>query len=574
MSTRTRWQIDREQASGRGGMVAAKTGPAAEAGVAILEKGGNAVDAAVATAFAAGVAEPWMNGIGGGGFLVAHLPKQGKTGVVDFPMMSPAGATPDMFPLAGSGHDAGLFGWPSTVDNANVMGQRSVAIPGTVAGLALALETFGTMTLAHVLEPAIALAEDGVPVTWHTTYWIGREAGTFRNRFPATAAIYLDANGNPWVSIEQTNLTKYRNPDLAATLRAVAEGGPAAFYEGEPAKKIVAHLREHGGVHTEEDFAAYRASVDPVVTVKFRDHQIHTVGKGSGGTSLAEALTMLNLIDLPALGHNSLESLHMMAQIFRQCFADRFAYLADPAHVDVPLELLLSPQYAQECVERMSMDPIGSPKPGSRVRLGVSHSMPASVPEYVHVKDGSTTHLSVIDSEGNAVALTQTLLSGWGSRVVAPGTGVLLNNGMMWFDPEPGRPNSIGPRKRPLANMAPVVITKDGETVASIGSSGGRKIQNCNAQLAVNLIDFGMDIQAAISAPRIDASTLSLAVDDRIDPAVIEGLRKLGHPVSVRDERLLTADFASPTGVRRGPDGTLTGGADPYYFPATAAGLA
>jgi gamma-glutamyltranspeptidase/glutathione hydrolase len=187
--------------------------------------------------------------------------------------------------------------------------------------------------------------------------------------------------------------------------------------------------------------------------------------------------------------------------------------------------------------------------------------------------DGSTTHLCVVDAAGNAVSLTQTLLSLFGSKVVVPGTGVLMNNGMMWFDPEPGRPNSIAGGKRPVANMAPIVVSRDGQAVASIGSSGGRKILNCHAQLLANMLDYGLSMQPAISAPRIDASTPSLLADRRIAPATLADLRRRGHPVAVRDEDLLTIDFASPVGIRRAADGTLHAGVDQFYFPATAVGV-
>ncbi len=197
--------------------------------------------------------------------------------------------------------------------------------------------------------------------------------------------------------------------------------------------------------------------------------------------------------------------------------------------------------------------------------------MPSSVPDYF--KDGSTTHLSVIDQQGNAVSLTQTLLSGWGSRVVVPGTGVLMNDGMMWFDPEPGRPNSIAPGKRPLSNMAPALLSRDGRIVAAIGSSGGRKIMSCNAQVATNVAAFGLPIGEALDAPRIDASTQALAVSARIDPAVRDALATAGHPVSVRDETLLTADFASPVAISRSPDGHLKAAADAWYFPSTAGAI-
>ena len=551
-------------------MVAAKTAKAAEAGVAMLRAGGNAVDAAVATAFAAGVAEPWMNGLGGGGYLVAHLPIRDETVVVEYPMVAPAAATPGMFPLSGAGFDGSLFGWPATEGNANVVGHRAAAIPGTVAGLALALDRYGTLPLTTVMEPAITLAEDGVPITWHTTLTIARDLANLR-RFPATAAVFLDIAGNPPSSIEQTNLPLLRQFDLAKTLRQIAADGPAAFYEGEFAAAAVQHLGELGGLHSLADYADYTANVVPALTVPYRAANVHTVGNGSGGTSLGQTLRLLAALDLCGNGPNSPATLHLLAQAFGVAFADRFAYLADPEHVDVPLEALLSADYANEraeMIDQIALD--GRPRAGDRDRLDVAHDLPASVPEYV--ADGSTTHLGAIDRDGNVVSLTQTLLSGWGSRVVVPGTGVLLNNGMMWFDPEPGRPNSVAGGKRPLSNMAPAIVTGQGWS-ASIGASGGRKIQNCIAQLVVNLVDFEMGMQEAISAPRIDASDRSLAVSARLPIETRERLAALGHDLSVRDEHLFTGDFASPVGIHRAADGTLTGGADPFYFPATVIGL-
>ena len=564
---RTSWMPHRSPAVSPGGLVGAKMPQAVDAGLAMLRKGGNAIDAAVATAFAVGVAEPWMNGLGGGGFLVAWLAKERRTVVIEYPMISAAAATPEMFPLANGGAtDMFLFGWPQTVDSANVIGHRAVAVPGTVAGLALALERYGTRSLAEVLEPAITIAEEGFRVTWHTTLTIAKDIANI-SRFPETARTFLP-NGVPPVTVEQARPAMIRQPDLARTLRTLAEQGPRAYYEGELGRTIATYLHEHGSPITADDVAAYVATETTGITIDYHGHHVHTVGGPSGGTSLGQALTMLNQFDLTTTGHNTVASLHMMTQVFRQAFADRFAWLADPDHVDVPFDALLDPAYAAECVARIDPARATTPCAGDRARLGVTHQMPPSVPEYV--RDGSTTHLGVIDAEGNAVALTQTLLAAFGSRVTVPGTGVLLNNGMMWFDPEPGRPNSIGGRKRPLSNMAPALITRDGQLVASVGASGGRRIQNCNAQLIMNIVDFGMSAQQAIDAPRIDTSTRPLAISTRIDPAVRDRLAAMGHDVSPRDESLMTSDFASPVVVRRGNDGTLDGGADPWYFPATA----
>ncbi|CAA9560998.1 MAG: Gamma-glutamyltranspeptidase @ Glutathione hydrolase [uncultured Thermomicrobiales bacterium] len=577
MAERSEWTVGRTEAAARGGMVAAKTPQAAEAGAAVLRAGGNAVDAAVATAFAAGVAEPWMNGIGGGGYLVVAGPGVAPA-VVAFPMVAPRGATAGMFPLSGGAADAGLFGWPGVVADANLHGPRSVAIPGVVAGLALALERFGTRPLAEAMAPAVRLAAEGVPVTWHTTLTVARDLATLK-RYPATAAVFLDGAGNPPVSPEQASPTRLRQPDLARTLETIAAEGPRAFYEGPLAEAMASHLADGGAPVVAADFAAYEAHVAEPLAVRYAGHEVVTIGGGTGGTTLAQSLLLMDAVGVGALGHNTPEALHRMAQAFRQAFADRFAWLADPAHVEVPLVTLTDAAYAAERVAEFPADRLGTVAAGSSNRVGVGHGLGPSIPGYAaaaasggQMADGSTTHLSVIDGDGLAVSLTQTLLSGWGSRVVVPGTGVLLNNGMMWFDPEPGRPNSVAGGKTPLSNMAPALLLRDGAVVASIGSSGGRRIMNCHAQLVANLLDHGLGAGEALAAPRIDASTPELLASVRLAEATRQALAALGHRVAPRDERLFTGDFASPCAVVRGTDGSLTGAADPFYFPASAVG--
>ncbi len=568
--TRTAWVLDRQEArvAAGGGMVAAKTEAAAEVGAAVLRDGGNAVDAAVATAFASGVVEPWMSGIGGGGYLVRHAPGE-PPAVVAYPMVAPAAATPEMFPLSGAVADTALFGWPSVVDAANIVGHRAVAVPGTVAGLALATERFGSLPLADLIAPAAALAEEGVPVGWHTTYMVARDFATLA-RYPATAAVFLDANGAPPFTVDQARPARLRQPDLARTLGAIADGGPRAFYEGPIAAAIAGHLAEHGGVLAPPDLAGYAAAVQAPLAVAYRGHEVLTPGGGTGGTTLAQSLALLAHHDLAGLGHNTPAGLHLLAQAFRAAFADRFAYLADPDHVDVPLDALLDPGYVAQRAAAFSPDGSGPVAAGNRERLGVRHGLATSVPDYT--AGGSTTHLCAVDRNGVAVSVTQTLLALWGSRVVVPGTGVLLNNGMMWFDPEPGRPNSVAGGKRPLSNMAPAVVTRDGQAVAALGSSGGRLIMNANAQLVMNLVDHGLSIQPALAAPRIDCSTPELRVSARLPVETREALAALGHRVAVRVEDAGGSQFASPVGIQRETDGALRGGADLFY-PAMAIGV-
>jgi gamma-glutamyltranspeptidase / glutathione hydrolase len=568
MGSSSRLVVDRVEAVSNGGMVAAKTPLAAAAGAEVLELGGNAVDAAVVCALTAGVVEPWMNGIGGGGYLVRHDPATNETTVVEFPMVSPQGATPEMFPLSGAGPDEGLFGWPGVVDSANIVGHRAVCVPGTVAGLALALETYGTLSLADAVQPAIHYAEEGFPVTWHTSHQIARDLLSL-NRFPATRAIFCP-NGVPLWSLTEQNLAPLRQTDLAQTLRVIADQGPQVFYEGELAEKMVSELTDGGAPFSLDDFASYQAQVVPALSVNYGAHRVSTIGEGTGGVTLAQSLRLLDRAGAHSLGHNTPERLHLMAQAFRLAFADRFAYLADPSHVDVPIDGLLSADYLNEQLEQIKPQTVGSLRPGKRESLGISHQLAHSRPDYT--SGGSTTHLSVIDRDGVAVSLTQTLLSLWGSRVVVPGTGILLNNGMMWFDPEPGRPNSVAGRKKPLSNMSPAVISKDGETIAAIGASGGRRIMNCTAQIVMNLIDHGMSMQEAVSAPRIDYSTPTLFASTRIDPATIEALRSLGHMVELKDETLLFGEFSSPACVSK-QAGAFRGGVDPYYYPSTAIGV-
>jgi gamma-glutamyltranspeptidase/glutathione hydrolase len=556
-------------------MVAAKTPEAAAAGTDILRRGGNAVDAAVTTAFTAGVVEPWMNGIGGGGYMVIQAPEEAPM-VVSYPMVSPAGARPEMFPLSGGEIDDALFGWPAVVESANVWGYRSVAVPGTVAGLALALERWGTISLADALTPAIRWAEEGFPVTWHTTLMIARDLGTLK-RFPATAGIFLDGDGNPPYTLEQHRPRRIRQTDLARTLKAIAADGPRVLYEGAIGQSIADFLTANGAPFTREDFAGYQARIGPALTTSYGGAEVHTVGGATGGTTLVESLNLLAELELRNLGYHSPLALHRMAQAFRVAFADRFTWMGDPSRVEVPLEFITSSDYARERMENLPADRLETIPAVSPERCGVSHGLSASFPDYMasavavgQMADGSTTHLSAMDRDGMAVSCTQTLLSLWGSRVTVPGTGVLLNNGMMWFDPEPGRPNSVAGGKAPLSNMAPVLLSRDGRPWATLGASGGRRIMNCNAQLVVNLTDWRLAAMPAIIAPRIDCSTPELLLSWRFPAETIKALRRMGHRVGIRDERLFTGDFASPTAIRRTPDGIFDGGADPFYAPATA----
>ena len=359
------------------------------------------------------------------------------------------------------------------------------------------------------------------------------------------------------------------NTDLAQSLRTLATEGANAFYTGAIAEQIDTWFRESGGLLTGDDLASYEATIEPALQFDYHDALLTTTGGATGGFTLAESLRLLSgsgIADLPA---QSAAAYHLMAQAFATAFADRFAYLADPDHVDVPFEALLSDDYLASRRAEITDGPALPPRSGDRQTLGVNHDLPGSLPDFT--AGGSTTHISVVDKEGVAVSLTQTLLSLWGSRVTVPGTGILMNNGMMWFDPTPGRPNSIGGRKRPLSNMAPAIVSRPDGLTAAIGASGGRRIMNCVAQIAMNLVDHQMGMQEAVTAPRIDRSTASLLISDRVSKETVAELERLGHPVHACDESLQFGEFSSPACVRRA-ERLSDGGVDPFYYPATAIG--
>lgn len=563
------WQFARQPAAGRQHMVAAKTRWAAEAGLDVLRRGGNAVDAAVVTGFVSGVVEPMMSGIGGGGFMVIHLAGDGdrpaRQVVIDHAMRAPEAARDDMFELVG-GVDTALFGWPNVRGAENILGYRSMAVPGTVAGLCLALERFGTISLEEALAPAIAYAEDGFPMDWFQAlhYLIHQD---LLSRYPETAAVFLPLGRAPAPPTQGVPIERIAQPDLAQTLRRIASDGPDAFYRGPIAAQLVGEIQAHGGLLNQEDLASYQATViEGGLRGRHRGHELVTSPTHSAGPTLIETFNILDGFDLARLGHNSPEALHLAAEATRLAFADRLTYLADPERAEVPIGALLDPGYAAQ--RRRLIDPeraLATPAPGL---VGLP---PSPRPEGRGGRAGaaasgdSTTHLCTADRWGNMVSLTQTLLYLFGSHVVVPGTGVLMNDGLMWFDPRPGARNSIGGGKRPLSNMGPLLLLRDGQPRAVIGASGGRRILSAVAQIALNLIDYELAMQPAIAAPRFDASTADLLLPQDMPADAVDGLRRRGHPVVLVEDTFVDRNFASPVGIARTADGDLAGGADVYY---------
>ena len=548
----TEWQMAKTQAVAANGMVSSKHPLASQAGIEMLKRGGNAIDAAVATAFAVGVVEPWMNGLGGGGFLSIYLARTGQSFTVDFGMVAPEAAHPGMYVLEDGILD-GLFPWRKTRDNEALYGYKAISVPGTVAGLALALRTFGSLDLATVLQPAIRYAEEGFPIEWFATLQITLDAEILA-KFPAAAGIFFK-NGFPRKPADPPKVELLRQPALALTLQRIAQHGPEEFYQGETARTIAREIQAHGGILSEADLARYAPILsEGSLESAYRDCRILTVPGLSGGPTLIQALDLLSGFDLGAYGPDSAAALHLLAEASRIAFADRYHGMG-ASEAATPWRTLLEPGRIE------------------RLRTGIALDRAAAAARPAALRPGgSTTHLSVIDRERNMVSLTQTLVSRFGSRVMIPEVGVLLNNGMFWFDPEPGKANSIVGGRRPLSNMTPLLILKNGQPWISLGASGGRRIIGAMIHMTSLLVDHGLDIQEAICAPRIDLSTGNLVADARLSDRTLARLKAMGHTVLPVEESIAPRSFSGPCGVMIDHEsGTLRSGVDPFH-PAAAIG--
>ncbi|HVB63434.1 MAG TPA: gamma-glutamyltransferase [Nitrolancea sp.] len=497
----SQWLMDKSGASSDGGMVVAKQDQAALAGARMLAEGGNAVDAAVAASFVMNVMEPYNTSIGGTGYMIFRA-ADGAAHMIDFSNQAPARATPE----AHKSRKTIAFS-----------GGLAAMVPGTVAGLAIALERFGTFDLAHVLEPAIDLAENGMPLSWVLALRLLQELNGIRAN-PKTAEIFL-VDGDPGMAHGATTV---RQTDLAQTLREIGKHGPEAFYTGAIAQEIVDFVQARGGLLEMADMASYQPAVVDALRGSFRDYTVLSGPLPCPGLMTIQGLKILDGLDLAAMGHNSVAALHVIAEACRLAFADRDAYFGDPQFVDVPSDILLSDEYIAR--RRAQIDP----------NHALTKALPGEVgraPLGKQAGGGGTTQISVVDAAGNAVSMTHTLIGGWTGLGVAGNTGVVMNCAAQWFDPTPGAPNSVAPRKRPVSNMTPLIVERDGRVVLVVGSPGSRRITNAVSQVVLNTLVYGMNVQQAISAPRIDLSQDYIVADDRIDPAVVAGLRDLGHRV-------------------------------------------
>jgi gamma-glutamyltranspeptidase / glutathione hydrolase len=464
------------------GMVVSAQHLAAEAGVEILKQGGNAIDAAVAVGYAEAVTNPCCGNIGGGGFMTAHL-ADGRDVFLNFRETAPAAAARDMYldaegtPIKG----ASLYGW------------RAIGVPGTVLGLDTALSRYGTLPRTTVMAPAIRLARDGFVLTRGDADIIAR-GGSLLRRNPVAAGIFLRADGTPFHPGD-----RLVQADLAATLEAIARNGAEAFYRGRIPDAVEAASRAGHGILTAADFAAYRVTESPPLRCAYRGFVfLSAPPPSSGGTTICEILGVLEGYDMQGLGFHSAAAVHLMVEAMRHAYLDRNSFLGDPAFVDNPLSWLLSPDHAAAIRAAIG----DRATPSTDLRAGTP---PHEKPE--------TTHYSVIDKAGNAVAVTYTLNGGFGAGVIAGQTGFLLNDEMDDFTIKPGVPNlfglvqgeanAIAPGKRPLSSMAPTIVLRDGRVWLVLGSPGGARIITTVLETAMNMIDYGMVPQEAVDAPRI-----------------------------------------------------------------------
>jgi gamma-glutamyltranspeptidase/glutathione hydrolase len=522
-------------------MVSSKHPMISETGVEIIRNGGNAVDAAVGAAFMNCVVEPAMNGIGGEGVMAIHL-ESGENVIIDYVGRPAQSCSPEMFELS-KDTEPGWMGWRNVKNNENVHGHKACTTPGTVAGLSEALKLYGTMSLKEVMEPAIKTAEEGWALGLWTTFHIMLTAETF-GKNPEWRRIYTPGGKVPPIPMGYSSSNPYIlvNKELAKSMRSIADEGPEAFYKGWIAKAIAKEMEEGGGLITTEDLAMYEPVVHSPDPGRYRDYTV-VYDPTHSGTTMLQTLKILEGYDLTSYGFDSPEAAHLVSEALGFAFADRFEYMGDPGYVDVPLKALVSDEYAEKVREKIDLN--------KAAKIGHGDPWPHE-PE-------CTTALTVGDGDGNLVAINQTLVNGFGCGVVVKGTGIVLNNAMYGLNPEPGFANSIDGRKRRIQNVCPAVLLKDGAPFMAVGAPGGRAIQMSVSQVILNVVDHGMGIQDAISAPRIFRESQGIIVDNRYSEEVRKGLQERGHDLTWLDNEM--GNWARPVGVLVNPEtGMLHGG--------------
>jgi len=490
---------------------------ATKAGMEILHRGGNAVDAALATAFALGVVDPASSGLGGGGFMVIYQAKEKKAHALDFRETAPAAARRELYLKAGR-----------SVPDLSLTGPLAVAVPGQVAGLTEALKRFGSLPLSTLLAPAIRYAKEGFPLQPHLRYALERHLSSLR-KFPDLGRILL-VGGDEIPSEGE----KIRQAELAETLKSVAAQGSQVFYQGWIAQAVVDRLKKGGGVLTLEDLKSYKPVWREPIIGSYRRRLVITMPPpSSGGIALIQMLNVLEGYQLSLIPHDSATHLHLLAETMKHAFSDRAQYLGDPDFVQVPIQKLISKDYAAWTRSQVS---------SVRTRPASFYGLGSFKPE-----QGGTTHFGVLDRAGNAVSCSLTINTQFGSKVLVPGTGIILNNEMDDFSIHPGMPNvygligteanSLQPKKRPLSSMTPTIILQDDRPALIIGASGGPRIISATLQSIINVLDFHMPLKRAVESPRIHHQWMpdELVVESKISPSTRSSLERRGHAVKEKN---------------------------------------
>jgi gamma-glutamyltranspeptidase/glutathione hydrolase len=535
---------------GREGMVVTSHFLATQAALEVLKKGGNAIDAAVTAAFSLAVVQPRSGNIAGGGFMLISSEQNDEVVAIDYREKAPSKATADMFLDEEGNADSQLSRYS----------HLAAGVPGTVAGLSLALEKYGTISLKEALVPAIHLAEKGFVVTPHFSDGL-KEKETMLKKWESSAKIFYKPDGSFYEPGE-----RFIQKDLAATLRRISEQGAKEFYEGKTAELLVAEMAKHDGLITMEDMKNYSPTIREPVQGTYRGYDIYSMSPpSSGGVHVVQILNMLEGYPIAEYGHNSAQTIHLMAEAMKLAYADRSFYLGDVDFIKVPLKGLTAKEYAATL--RKTIDP---------EKAVPSNTITPGKPQ--PYESNETTHFSIVDTFGNAVSNTYTINFSYGSGIVVEGAGFLLNNEMDDFSAKPGVPNAYGliggeankiePNKRMLSSMSPTIVKHQGENFLITGSPGGSRIITTTLQVIMNVIDHGLNIQSAVAAPRIHHQWLpdELRIEEGISVDTIKILQKKGHRVKQQE-----AMGAIQSIIIK--DGMMYGGADPRKSTAQAAGF-
>ena len=535
---------------GKKGMVVTSHFLATESALAVLEKGGNAVDAAVTAAFSLAVTQPRSGNIGGGGFMLISSEKNDDVIAIDYREKAPAAATTGMFLNKEGEADSNLSSYSHLASG----------VPGTVAGLAMALEKYGTISLAEAIAPAIKLAEEGFIVTPLFSDGLKEKADMLK-KWDSSAKIFYKADGSFYEPGD-----RFVQKDLAETLRRIAKSGPQEFYQGKTAELLVAEMAKHGGLITMEDMKNYAPRIKQPVHGTYRGYDVYSMSPpSSGGTHVIQILNILEGFPISEYGHNSAKTIHLMAEAMKRAYADRSLYLGDDDFVEIPLKGLLSKKYAEEL--RKQIDP---------TKATASSTIAPGKPQ--PYESNETTHFSIVDQYGNAVSNTYTINFSYGSGIVVEGAGFLLNNEMDDFSAKPGVPNAYGliggdankiePNKRMLSSMSPTIVKQNGKNFLVTGSPGGSRIITTTLQVIMNVIDHGLNIESAVAASRIHHQWLpdEIRIEEGISPDTIKLLEGMGHTVSQQSAMGAIQSIMIK-------DGTMYGGADPRRSTALAAGM-